>query len=309
MAIEKNRKLLFVDTNILLDFYRGKNDAGIALAKHLDSIANCVIMTSQVEMEFKKHRQSVILESLKQMKPPERMARPGLFSEAKPFQALQSYHKRSEEQIKKLRSRLQTIFEKPTTHDEIYKVTQRLFTKRDEITLGRDKPIRFKIRRMAWKRFILGYPPRKQGDTSTGDAINWEWIVYCAQETGSEIVIVSRDSDYGVTHDDKSYLNDWLVREFRERVSKKRRIQLCAKLSEGLKQFQVNVSQEEEREEEAVITKASDSSEMPKSFFDLFEEYSKGRGPIFRKGLIPEKASDEVQKLKPGDYLKGLSTE
>ena len=28
--------------------------------------------------------------------------------------------------------------------------------------------------RLAWRRFLLGYPPRKANDTSIGDAVNWE---------------------------------------------------------------------------------------------------------------------------------------
>ncbi len=53
----------------------------------------------------------------------------------------------------------------------------------------------------------------------------------------AELVIVSRDSDYGATFDNKAYINDHLRQEFSERVSKKRSLLLYSRLSEALKHF------------------------------------------------------------------------
>ena len=82
------KRLLFVDTNILLDFYRSRTEAGLSLVRHLDSIRDHVVKTYQVEMEFKKHRQKAILESHAALKAPSVVSWPGLFSEAKPARAL-----------------------------------------------------------------------------------------------------------------------------------------------------------------------------------------------------------------------------
>ena len=49
------------------------------------------------------------------------------------------------------------------------------------------------------------YRHRKKNDTSIGDAINWEWIVHCAENSNAAIHIVSRDSDYGVVFDDVAF--------------------------------------------------------------------------------------------------------
>src|SRR5439155_27205632 len=113
------------------------------------------------------------------------------------------------------------------------------------------------IRRRAFRRFIQGFPPRKNDDTSMGDAINWEWIVHCAKESKAEIVIVSRDSDYGVAFEKQTFLNDWLLQEFKDRVSQQRKITLFTRLSEALKLFKVMVSQEERQEEEGFIKSAT----------------------------------------------------
>lgn len=123
------KQLLFVDTNIWLDFYRVRTEAGVALLDHLDSIQNELIITYQVEMEFKKHRQSAILEGLKALKSPEAIQRPGLFSAAKSAIALQRDISNAERRIKRLKDRLRRAFEKPADHDPVYKVFQRCYHK------------------------------------------------------------------------------------------------------------------------------------------------------------------------------------
>ena len=205
-------------------------------------------------MEFKKNRQNAILESLSVLKPPGMVSRPGLFSEAKEVKALQRDFRNAAKRITALRGRLKNVFTKPTTHDPVYKVVQRIFNKQGELNLTRQNTLNGPIRRRAYRRFILGFPPRKAGDTSLGDAVNWEWMVHCATEAKSELVIVSRDSDYGVAFESKSFLNDWLLQEFRDRVSKKRKILLFTRLSEALRLFKVEVSDAEQREEEELAT-------------------------------------------------------
>ena len=204
-------------------------------------------------MEFKKNRQAAILESIRGLKAPEQILRPGLFSDAKAVKALEKNLKQAEELVKRMRSRLSKIFEKPATYDPVYKVCQRVFHKEDALNLSRNTKVRHLIRRKAFRRFLFGCPPRKKDDTSIGDAVNWEWIVYCAKETKSHIVIVSRDSDYGSISDSRSYLNDHLKQEFAERVGKTRKAVLYTKLSEALKHFAITVTPKEEEEENRLI--------------------------------------------------------
>src|SRR5690606_22634600 len=122
--------------------------------------------------------------------------------------------------------RIGRVLKEPSKHDPVYKVAQRLFRQKTPLNLSRDAKVRFEIRRLARKRFLLGYPPRKDSDLSIGDAINWEWIVRCAQTSGNDVVIVSRDQDYGVRFADRPIINDWLLQEFKERVSRRRRLVL-----------------------------------------------------------------------------------
>ena len=136
----------------------------------------------------------------------------------------------------------------------MYKVTQRIFRKKDTLNLTRENKDKKRIRSQAWRRFMLGYPPRKKNDVSIGDAINWEWIVEVAQSNAdSEIHIVSRDRDYGTHFEGQSFLNDWLLHEFRDRTSLKRKIHLSNRLSNTLKQLEVVVTPEEEEEETDLV--------------------------------------------------------
>src|SRR5260370_15181252 len=119
---------------------------------------------------------------MEELKALQQMSRPGIFSDTKAIRAMAKAQKQAEKRVKGLRRRLVRALENPGVHDPVYKVCQRVFHKRDDISLSRDNVLRRVIRRNAFKRFLLGDPPRKKNDTSIGDAFNWEWIVHCATQ-------------------------------------------------------------------------------------------------------------------------------
>ena len=64
--------LLFIDTNLFLDFYRRRGSGtSLSMLKHFDGNLGRIITTLEVEMEYKKNRQSVILLSLNLIKKPD----------------------------------------------------------------------------------------------------------------------------------------------------------------------------------------------------------------------------------------------
>jgi predicted nucleic acid-binding protein len=83
------RKLIFVDTNIWLDFYRARTEAGLKLLDHLEKISGDLISSYQLEMEFKKNRQAAIMEGFQVLKSPDNISRPGIFSDAKAVKIIQ----------------------------------------------------------------------------------------------------------------------------------------------------------------------------------------------------------------------------
>jgi predicted nucleic acid-binding protein len=190
--------LIFIDTNIYLDFYRG-GDVSLSILQHFDANHDRIITTSEVEMEYKNNRQRVILDSLSNLKPLNAgsLIIPAFLKESKRNKTFTQSHKALTNQIGLLRNRTAKLLESPTRNDPVYRVLQRLFKARSTCHLTRADKIKRMIRREARQRFMLGYPPRKRDELSMVDAINWEWIIYCAKQCTDDIVIVSRDSDYG----------------------------------------------------------------------------------------------------------------
>lgn len=266
--------LIFIDTNIFLDFYRIKSsDISLSYLDLIDKNKDKIITGNQIEMEFKKNRQKVILESIGKIKTPnwETLTPPAILSDAKPSDVIDKKKKEIAKQQKKLRDRILKILKNPATNDPVYRTLQRLFKNNSDFNLNRDKDIRSTIRNRAKERFTLGYPPRKKEDNSIGDAYNWEWILKCAEDSGKNIILVTRDSDYGVIYDKEGILNDWLLQEFKERISRKRKIILTDRLAWAFEQIKVTVTKEMIEEEERLIASNKDSFSTPKEAEELRE--------------------------------------
>jgi len=244
----------FVDTNIFLDFYRESNEATLSLLERLKPVRDRVICTYQVEMEFLKNRQRVLLDSLAKMKTYTSPVVPALFADSGTSKSLRELNKTATKKSELLRKRIVNLLKAPSQNDVVYQTLTEVFQSAAAHVLTRDMPIRHKIKRLAWRRFILGYPPRKQGDTSIGDALNWEWLVHCGTILQGRILIVSRDSDYGCAVQSTAYLNDQLLQEYRDRVGPKKSIGITTKLSDALKELQVSVPQNEIDAEEKSLS-------------------------------------------------------
>ena len=100
--------LIFIDTNIFLDFYRyPRGSAVLSALSHIDKSHELLITGNQIEMEFKKNRQKVIVESAKEMKGPkwDSFKIPVIMSESKQAQAIE---------VNKEKIKTQTVNRKPT---------------------------------------------------------------------------------------------------------------------------------------------------------------------------------------------------
>ena len=247
--------LIFIDTNILLDFYRMKrSDVSLKYLEEIENHKDLIITSSQVEMEYKKNRQAVILESISEVKKNINinLSVPTILSDARAVEIIKKSKKVIEDQQNRVKLQIERILKNPSKYDPVYQSLQKLFRYNSPINLNRDNKLRFAVRKLALKRFILGYPPRKKTDTSIGDSVNWEWIIKSAESTGKHIIIVTRDSDFGAVYDGESYLNDWLVQEFKQRISRRRIIVITDKLSAAFKLVDVPVTKEMIEEEEKV---------------------------------------------------------
>jgi predicted nucleic acid-binding protein len=101
--------LVFIDTNIFLDFYRmGSGESAHRALKQIDEIKNHVITTYQVEMEFKKNRQRTIIETIKGIKQVDgsHKTMPPLLIDAQPTKIIRDNLKNIETQQKKIKPEL-----------------------------------------------------------------------------------------------------------------------------------------------------------------------------------------------------------
>ena len=273
---EKIDALIFIDTNILLDFYRiRKSDISLKYLQEMENHKGILILTNQVEMEFRKNRQKVILETITEVNKISagNLNIPAILFDAKPVDMIKSAQKQITTQQKKIKERIDKLLASPSTQDKVFKTLQRIFKTSSDYNLNRDNKKRYAIRRLALKRFYLGYPPRKKEDNSIGDAINWEWIIDCASRTDKHIILVTRDGDFGINYGDNSYLNDWLQIEFKERISQKRKIILTDKLSKAFKLVEIPVTTEMIDEENTIISERIIESEKQ----DEVKEYNMER--------------------------------
>jgi predicted nucleic acid-binding protein len=249
--------LVFIDTNILLDFYRyPRGSAILPVLDHIDKNHSKIITSTQVEMEYKKNRQKVIVNSMTEMKGPkwDSFKLPVILSGSQAAQSIENDRKDIDKQSKILRNKIESILRNPSRNDDVFKTLQRLFKSSSELNLKRPDPRRFTIRNLAKKRFILGYPPRKDSDVTIGDAINWEWLIYCAKEKNQDVVIVSRDTDYGCKFGDDMIINDWLAQEFKQRVNIRNKVILTDKLMHGFKVANISVKKKEVDDETKMLS-------------------------------------------------------
>src|SRR5699024_6852557 len=272
MTSEKLDALIFIDTNILLDFYRiRRSNVSMQYLEKIVSHKDLIISTSQIEMEFKTNRQSAILESIGEINKLSIQTNfPAIISNAEATKKMATLKKDVEQQKNKIKQRIERILKKPSENDPVYKALQNLWKNQSDYNLNRENKKRFAIRKLAGKRFIMGYPPRKEKDTSIGDAINWEWIIKCAEISGKSIIIVSRDQDYGIYYRDESFLDDWLLNEFKERISQQRKIVFTDRLSQAFKKVEIPVTIEMEEEENKIIDLSKFNSQM-KALSKLFK--------------------------------------
>ena len=260
---QKLSALIFIDTNIYLDFYRyRKSDISLKYLELFEKHKDKIITSSQVEMEFKKNRQVALLETIGKLKGIDSsdITLPTILLQTKAADMVNEKKKAISKHQQVLKTRIEKILKNPKFNDQVYKSLEKIFTNDSNINLNRENELRFNIRDLAKKRFELGYPPRKDKDTSYGDAINWEWIIYCAQNFSKDIIIVSRDSDYGVNYSNEHILNDWLTQEFKQRVSSRKKVILTDKLHTAFNYLSISVTKEMKKEEDKFVNDSTTKS-------------------------------------------------
>ena len=156
--------LVFIDTNIFLDFYRYSNDVSLSLLNYVNDYHDRIITTAEVEMEYKKNRQGVILKTISSIKPQNsgQLNIPSFLKESQKRQTSIRLQEKLEKLAKDLIERTEKLLESPGRYDPVYIILQRFFGSKKDCHLSRSNKKRFEMRELAKKRFILGYPLEKQ---------------------------------------------------------------------------------------------------------------------------------------------------
>ncbi len=275
---EKTLPLLFVDTNILLNFYRARGEAGLTLLERLASVADSLIMTDQVEVEFINNRRNVIDGTLKGIAAPT-IPVPAYLVASRVANSIEKHQEIIRTQIKNLKEKVNGILDNPAKNDPVLRIVKKMIAKESDLSMKfAPDQIRKQIFDSAFLRHHRNFPPRKPKDHSIGDAINWEWIVHCAERTGRNTVIVAEDCDYG----ENNILLDCLTQEFAART--KCKAELVSKPSEGLQKLDVRVTAAELKDEQKMIEKKPTMEYSP-AFWPLVSEKLKTKSPALY-GLV-----------------------
>lgn len=89
-----------------------------------------LIVTYQLESEFKKNRQIAIIEGMQELKAPQQIPRIGIFSDAKAPAIIERSRKQTEKRIKDLKARIGRVLKNPALHDPVYKTCQSSFIRK-----------------------------------------------------------------------------------------------------------------------------------------------------------------------------------
>src|SRR5258708_162364 len=205
-------KLLFIDSNIFLNFYDFHDEDLNQLGKLVDLIKSGDIklyLTSQVCDEIKRNREVRLRNAY------------GQFSESKAVIPMPVFCKHYEEysDIKKTQKILDTL--KSNLSKKLWKDIQEHKLKADQVIQGliKESQVIDSNRYIddAVKRHHLGKPPGKK-DRTYGDEINWEALL--AEVAGDgEFILISKDGDYA-SPVDENQLKDYLIDEWKTKKSK-----------------------------------------------------------------------------------------
>lgn len=199
---------IFIDTNILLELFKLSGPDLDELKKVLklsETQKIEILISSQIEDEFWRNRESVIADAIRNLKETKIIQKlPNIVRGYDTYKTLKNTIDTFNVLSKKLEDEVQAdISENKLKADELIKA---LFAKNKPQDIGSDLVAKAKY------RMNVGNPPGKKG--SLGDAINWEWLLTQKPEFWeSELVIISADGDFE-SELNKGRMKEYLLREW-----------------------------------------------------------------------------------------------
>lgn len=272
----KEKKHIFIDTNIFLDFYRLSEKDLKEIKKLLEYIKSGEIkiyLTQQIRNEFYRNRETVFSNTFNEfVKTKDDDSLEHIFSLNNILKGYQEYNniKKIKKMLGKVRSELvnkiqDDIINKNLSADKIIKnIFEKAGVENSDSFLDN-----------AEKRLKLGNPPGK--NNSLGDAINWEFLLEAVPQN-QDLIVISRDGDF-VSFMDKERLHPFLDDEWKE--NKKSKIYFYNSLSNFFNNHDIKIKLEDKELKDFLIEKLDESrnflnthSAIDKlSRYDFFDDY------------------------------------
>lgn len=307
----KTDALIFIDTNIFLDFYRMPSEKiSLQMIDKIVEHKDIIICSTQSEMEFKNNRFGVLKWLLDEYK------KIGNFSLMIPeifvgdeSDALVAARNEIAKQQQALSKKLSETIES-TEKDEVFIKLDKLFKNDSNYNLRPENHLQQDIYNLAERRFNLGYPPRKPTDKTFGDSFHWEWILKCAEISSKKIIIVSRDGDFGKGISEP-VLNPFLRDEVKYRIGSTCEITLTNEIGKAFEMVHIPLSQEMVEEEkrliniDSVLTENIRNSAATTSWDDfvkMLNRTSVSLGPNYN--LLTIDAVDQIYKATGVEKLQ-----
>ncbi len=229
-----NDSLLFIDTNKYLDLYR--IDKGKELLVPLREQADHIFVTQQVLNEVQRNKIVVAAEFLK-----EKFQKLKLQTFNLPDHLSSTYTNQRQDILDQMSKIIKDV-KKVNTKVDAWELSilKQISCSEDEVSkalssiFANPVPHTSEELQRARERKELGNPPGK-GAGSIGDQLNWEQILTNFKGK-KRLWIISRDSDYGIIHDDQSFLNRFLYEELCKIVPAPE-VYLFGDLATGIKHF------------------------------------------------------------------------
>jgi PIN domain len=258
---------LFLDANVLLDFFRFGDDDISEVAKIVALISGKEItlyINEQLENEFERNRERVLVESFSSIKSSKISLRTPNYCTSFPELAALNVSLKT---AGKAHADLITSIEQKLRNRELPadKLIGSLFKDAKKIAIGTD------IIAKARLRLDLGNPPGKKG--SIGDAIHWECLL--SLQSGYSVDLVSRDSDFA-SELDGTKISNFLTNEWQTKFGKHSSINLFPSLGSFLRARFPNIKLSEESEKEELIGRleASENFSSTHALIAQLEAYS-----------------------------------
>ena len=119
-AVPKENWLVFVDTNVLLDFYRQPGASADRQLSALERHKGLIITGDQIRMEFLKNRQKVIVDSIKTIPKPGKITVPNIVQDHQQAKMLAKHIDNAIDSHGQVRKKIESILSDPYHHDPVF---------------------------------------------------------------------------------------------------------------------------------------------------------------------------------------------